>query len=119
MSEPEAKCAVCGTPVSYETGFTLTGGLGDSSQDRLYCPSHAPKQGKGYTLSDLQRMREDGQAERAKYEMSMMELVGPDVYFAVKGGSKPSPAARLLELNRRMYEKFRELGVSGEAEKPR
>lgn len=53
---PTPTCAECGTEVSYETGFTMTGGLGDSSEDRLWCPEHAPKQGEGYTLSDLQRM---------------------------------------------------------------
>lgn len=84
----EAKCGECGTNVSYETGFSLTGGLGDNSEDRIWCPQHAPNQGKGYTLSDLQRMRDDGQAERAKYELSLMDRVGPDVYFAVKGGEQ-------------------------------
>lgn len=99
----EAKCSECGTTVSYETGFTMTGGLGDNSEDRIWCPEHAPKQGNGYTLSDLQQMREDGQAERAKYEMGVMEQVGPDVYFAVKG-AKPSPMKRLAELHRRTAE---------------
>lgn len=81
----EAKCCECGAAVSYETGFTFTGGLGDSSQDRIYCPSCAPDQGRGYTLSDLQKMREDNRLAMAKYEMSLMDKVGPDVYFTVKG----------------------------------
>lgn len=112
MASGEAKCFECGVAVSHETGFTMTGGLGDNSQDRIYCPTHAPNQGNGYTLSDLQRMREDGQAERAKYEMSLMDRVGPDVYFAVKGrGGKPSPMKRLLDLNQRMNDKLREIGA--------
>jgi hypothetical protein len=91
-SEPtQPACCECGTPVSYETGFSMTGGLGDSSEDRLYCPKCDPNKGRGYTLSDLQRMREDGQAERAKYETSLMDKVGADVYFAVKGASKKEP----------------------------
>lgn len=79
----EARCSGCDATVSYETGFTMTGGLGDSSQDRIWCPSCAPDAGKGYTLSDLQRWREDNQADRAKYQMAQMEQVGADVYFAV------------------------------------
>lgn len=93
----EAKCSECGAVVSYETGFTMTGGLGDNSEDRIYCPQHSPMHGNGYTLSDLQQMREDGQAERAKYEMGLMEQVGPDVYFAVT----QSPLARYRRLLQR------------------
>lgn len=79
----EAKCHECGRTVSYETGFSLTGTLAEGSTDRIYCPEHAPDQGRGYTLADLQQMREDGQAERAKYEMSQMDRIGADVYFHV------------------------------------
>lgn len=54
----EAKCCECNRPVSYETGFSLQGTLSEGSQDRLYCPDCAPNQGKGYTLADLQQIRE-------------------------------------------------------------
>lgn len=76
------KCAGCDAPLSLEVGITNYGSEGDS---KLYCTPCAPNSGRGYTLSDLQRMRDDGQAERAKYELSLMDRVGPDVYFAVKG----------------------------------
>lgn len=86
----EAKCCECGTLVSYETGFHFAGSLGDDrSQDRIYCPSCSPDQGRGYTLSDLQRMKEDGQVERAKYQMAKMEQVGADVYFHLTGPTFP------------------------------
>jgi hypothetical protein len=81
----DAKCCECNRAVSYETGFTLTGGLGDNSQDRLYCPECAPDQGKGYTIADLEQMREENQAARARYQLSQMDRIGPDVYFAMKG----------------------------------
>lgn len=87
------KCCDCGTPVSYETGFTMTGGLGDNSEDRIYCPQHAPNQGKGYTLSDLQQMRAESRDAWDKTirdrEVRLMEQVGPDVYFHVLGPDVP------------------------------
>lgn len=86
----EAKCSECGATVSYDTGFTMTGGLADNSQDRIWCPACAPDTAQGYTLSDLQRWRENNQAERAKYQMAQMEALGPDVYFHVTG-AKPHP----------------------------
>jgi hypothetical protein len=76
------RCAECGEPLSLEVGITNYGPEGGSE---LYCSPCAPNQGRGYTIADLQQMREDGQAERAKYEMSLMDRVGADVYFAVKG----------------------------------
>lgn len=85
----EAKCFECGATVSYETGFTMTGGLGDNSEDRIWCPQHAPNQGRGYTLSDLQQWREDNQVERARYQLSQMERLGADVYFHVAGPTYP------------------------------
>lgn len=84
MSDP-AKCFQCGTTVSYETGFSMTGSLGDSSEDHIWCPEHTSKTGKGYTLSDLQRIRKDGQIERAKHQMAQIEQLGADVYFHATG----------------------------------
>ena len=85
MMSDEAKCSDCGATVSYDTGFTMTGGLSDSAQDRIWCPVCAPDTGSGYTLSDLQKMQEDNQTERAKYQMTQMEALGPEVYFHVTG----------------------------------
>lgn len=98
------KCAECGEPLSMEVGITNYGPIGGSKLYCTPCTPCAPNQGKGYTLSDLQKWREDGQVERAKYEMSLMELVGPDVYFAIKGGSARSPMDRLIEMRRRTAE---------------
>jgi len=78
------ECKACGQPVSLERGITVTGDLNAAGMD-YYCAPCAPNQGRGYTLADLQRMREERKTERAKYEMSLMDRVGPDVYFAVKG----------------------------------
>lgn len=82
----EAKCSQCGTSVSYETGFTMTGGLGDNSLDRVYCPACAPKTGKGYTLSDMQEWQQREREERAAYQLrrqaELMDMLGPDVFFA-------------------------------------
>lgn len=52
---------------------------------------------EGYTLADLQQLREDGQAELAKYEMGLMDKVGADVYFAVESDN---PAARPIYFDR-------------------
>lgn len=102
MSDVSGKCSVCDRVVSYETGFTLTGGLGDSSLDRLYCPDCAPKTGKGYTLSDMQKWREDNEVARLQHEVAMMELLGPDVYdFMVKTKRDPTPMQRALTLQAR------------------
>lgn len=83
----EAKCFECGVTVSYETGFSMTGGLGDSSEDRIWCPEHAPSAGKGYTLADLERMKAGSRAAWGKTigdrEMRLMDQIGADVYFHV------------------------------------
>lgn len=55
VTSGEAKCSECNVAVSYETGFSMTGGLGDNSEDRIYCPKHAPNPGKSYSLSDLEK----------------------------------------------------------------
>jgi hypothetical protein len=84
MRDDEAKCYMCGRAGSYETGFSIQGTLAAGS-DRLYCLECAPTTGKGYTIADLQQLREDGQVERAKYEMAQIEHLGPDVYFHLIG----------------------------------
>lgn len=89
MRVNEVKCCVCGRTVSYETGFSIQGTLAAGS-DRLYCLECAPTTGKGYTIADLQQLREDGQVERAKYEMAQMEHLGPDVYFHLIGQDNPT-----------------------------
>lgn len=85
-----AKCHECGTPVSHETGFSMTGGLGDNSQDRLWCPEHAPNRGRGYTLTDFERMKAENALARDERHMKLMESLGPDVYFHVLG-APPNP----------------------------
>jgi hypothetical protein len=84
MRDDEAKCYMCGRAGSYETGFSIQGTLAAGS-DRLYCLECAPTTVKGYTIADLQQLREDGQVERAKYEMAQIEHLGPDVYFHLIG----------------------------------
>lgn len=85
----EAKCCKCETPVSYETGFTLSGTLAEGSEHRVYCPECAPNQGKGYTLADLEQWKRDTQVDRDRYQMAKMEQLGPDVYFHVLGPTFP------------------------------
>jgi hypothetical protein len=111
-----ATCSECGTTVSYDTGFSITGGLGDSSEDRIWCPEHAPDKGKGYTLADMEKWREESQVQRAEYEMSQMNLVGADVYFAVK--DKRSPMKRLLKMQQRMNNTIARLTDPGRDEAP-
>lgn len=83
------ECAECGELLSLEVGITNYGPIGGS---KLYCAPCAPNAGsKGYTLSDLQQMKEENQIERAKYETAMMDLVGPDVYFFIKGRPDRTP----------------------------
>lgn len=79
-----AKCYQCGTPLSHETGLSMTGGLGDNSQDRLWCPEHAPT-GKGYTLADLEAIGEGWKQMQRDRQLGLMERLGPDVYFHVLG----------------------------------
>lgn len=80
---------MCGRAVSYETGFSVQGTLAAGS-DRLYCLECAPTTGSGYTIADLQRMRENSQAERAKHEIAQMERLGADVYFHLIGRDNPT-----------------------------
>lgn len=48
-----------------------------------------PNRGKGYTLSDIERMRDELQEAWAKTindrQLQLMEQLGPDVYFFVAG----------------------------------
>jgi hypothetical protein len=39
---------------------------------------------RGWTIADLERLREDSQAAYAAYEMAVMDRVGADVYMAVR-----------------------------------
>jgi hypothetical protein len=101
MSEA-ARCVKCGGEASYETGFSIQGDLNAPGYE-VYCEPCAPNQGRGYTLADLQQMKEESQAARAAYETSLMDRVGPDVYFAVKGGHykpKRCPDCGLTDVGR-------------------
>lgn len=84
-------CSVCANELTLEVGIVHSSTLADGAPFALYCQPCAPNRGKGYTLADLQQMREDGQVERAKYETSVMDRVGPDVYFAIKQPHEDNP----------------------------
>ncbi len=86
-----SECCECGRTVSYKTGFSLIGGLGDSSKDRVYCPQCAPNRGKGYTLRDLERMRDESRITRAQRDIRLMDQLGPDVYFAIQSDRRHEP----------------------------
>lgn len=62
---PPVNCVECAR-------FAISGTLAPGS-DRIYCPDCNPDKGRGYTLSGLQRMREDNHAALAKHEMAMMD----------------------------------------------
>jgi hypothetical protein len=83
----EQKCKACGVVVTLETGITLV--MDDADLREFYCGEHNPDKGRGYTLSDLQKWREDNQAARLDYQMSQMERLGADVYFHVLGPTYP------------------------------
>lgn len=80
------KCAECGNPLTLEVGITNYGPEGGS---KLYCTPCSPNRGKGYTLADLAKWREDSQIARAEREMQLMEQLGPDVYLHVIGPTFP------------------------------
>ena len=82
-------CSTCGQPLSPETGITASMG-GDSEAITYYCAACDPNKGRGWTLSDVQQMREDAQAARAEREMMLMNRIGPDVYFAIKTKAQPN-----------------------------
>lgn len=90
MSHPDGQsCSKCGCELSLEVGIVRTGTLAEDSVDKLYCEPCAPNRGKGYTLADLERMREELREAWAKTirdrELRLMEQLGPDVYFFVAG----------------------------------
>lgn len=77
-------CKACGEPVSLERGITVVGDLNAPGVD-YYCEACAPNRGRGYTLADLERWREESRTERAVQDLArkqkVMDLLGPDVYF--------------------------------------
>lgn len=82
MTEAETRpCDGCRAPISYETGFTF-------AHDGLFCSTCRPVVG-GYTLSDLERMREEGRAQRGADTLArharFIEEWGADVFFHVLG----------------------------------
>jgi hypothetical protein len=108
------KCQTCGIAVTLETGITLV--MDDADLREYYCDEHNPNKGRGYTLADMEKWREESQVQRGEYEMSMMNLVGPDVYFAVK--DKGSPMKRLLKMQREMNNTIAKLIDPGRNEAP-
>jgi len=59
--------------------------LTDGAPITLYCGECDPNRGRGYTLSDLQAMKAENQVQRDLRQVSLMDRLGPDVYFAMKG----------------------------------
>lgn len=86
MSDEMPKCASCGAPVSLEVGITRVQGLGGGPVD-FYCAPHAPS-AKGYTLADLQAMKDANQVTRAQRQISLIDQLGPDVYFFMTEGDE-------------------------------
>jgi hypothetical protein len=73
-------CGKCQQSLSLERGITRIDG---GTNPGLFCTPCAGV-GKGYTLADLQEMRDEIRATRARYQLGLMDRVGPDVYFAIK-----------------------------------
>lgn len=97
----EAKCQECRDPISLETGYKFI----DSAQERgFFCLRCRADDGRGYTIADLKQMGEDARAEYAKYELDLMERIGPDVYFSIKAA-----AERRKQLKRAMERQHRML----------
>ncbi|SDD57815.1 hypothetical protein SAMN04488581_2582 [Mycolicibacterium neoaurum] len=59
--------------------------LADGAPITLYCGDCNPDKGRGYSLSDLQAMKAENQVQRDLRQVSLMDQLGPDVYFAIKG----------------------------------
>ena len=78
------QCSECGCTITEKTGWGVTTTLADGAPCTMYCGGCNPNKGRGYTLADLEQWREDSKVERARYELSLMEKVGTDVYFYVK-----------------------------------
>ncbi|WP_232783625.1 hypothetical protein [Mycobacteroides franklinii] len=73
-----------GMAMHYEHGVTT-----------YFCAPCNPNHGRGYTLSDLQRMgaemREGWDQMRRDHQLWCMEQMGPDVYFHMIGHRGPPP----------------------------
>lgn len=79
------QCSVCGQELTAETGWAMSTTLADGAPITLYCDGCNPDKGRGYTLSDLQAMKAENQVQRDLRQVSLMDMLGPDVYFAMKG----------------------------------
>ena len=121
------ECAKCGQELSLEVGISRYGSLFGPDDSKVYCAPCSPAAGsKGYTLSDMERWREESQVSRASYEMSLMDRVGPDVYFAMRAAKdrqkRRQTAKRLLRVTKGMHASLTELLGDGwdkpEDEKP-
>lgn len=99
-----SECSTCGVELSEDTGWAVSTTLAEGAPITFYCEDCNPDKGRGYTLADLQKVREDGRVEAAKYQMSLMDKVGPDVYFAIKDAS-----AREREPMRRLHNTLQDI----------
>jgi hypothetical protein len=81
--QPGTKCAKCGNKLSLEVGIVNYGPEGDS---KLYCQPCSPSKGTGYTLSDIKQWRREEHEAHAVYDLKrkteLMDMLGPDVFFA-------------------------------------
>ena len=78
------ECSECGVELSDETGWAMSTTLAAGAPITLFCEDCNPNKGRGYSLSDLERMREESKVQRALREVDLMNMVGPDVYFFIK-----------------------------------
>lgn len=77
-----ARCSTCNQLLTLQMGIVNHGPEGAS---KLYCGECSPTKDRGYTLSDLQRMREKLGVLRTQREVDLMDQLGADVYFQIKG----------------------------------
>ncbi|SHQ62896.1 Uncharacterised protein [Mycobacteroides abscessus subsp. bolletii] len=86
------ECAKCGDQLSMEVGIAMHA-EGNPEVTTYFCAPCDPNRGRGYTLSDLQKMRDetreawDEMLKNRKFRL--MEQLGPDVYFHVQGPTFP------------------------------